>query len=405
MFTRNSVGGNISSANGVIKSLAKYGYNIDILTDDKIPNLDESDKIKIIYLPYIKLRTFFLKKIQNKILKKLISKVENSIFKFILLNKLKKILNFNIYDYCYIRASFHAHVVIEILKKHKIDLILEVNKPLSMSPYNNKNSEWPKNNNNILVTKSEKLQYDYAKLITVDSSLRARWITDFVGNYKDKILVNHNGVDVNLFRPLKKNQKVLSKLNFNNDDIVIGVASSFRWYNDISEMFEIINQSLKKNTNLKYLLVVGDKSRSEQILKLANNYNIYKSVKVLNQIPFKEMPQILSVCDIFLSHFNFYKKWPHNNSIKHLEYLAMGKPVVATKVGETNFAIEDNKNGFLCREGKIDEYVSSIHTLSKDQSLRKKFGSAGRSKAINELSWEANIDRIFDFISILDAKK
>ena len=169
-------------------------------------------------------------------------------------------------------------------------------------------------------------------------------------------------------------------------------------------MFEIINQSFKKNINLKYLLVVGDNNKAEKILKLINDYNIQKSVKVLKQIPFKEMPRIYSICDIYLSHFNFFKKWPHNNSIKHLEYLAMGKPVVATQVGEVNFAIENDKNGYLCKEGEIEEYVSAIKILSKDKSLRKKFGNAGRLKAINELSWEANIDRIFNFISYLDAK-
>lgn len=210
MFTRKPVGGNISSANGVIKSLAKYGYNIDILTDDNIPNLKESDKIKIIYLPYNKLRSFFLNKNKNKIIKKIISKIENFIFRFVLQNKVKQILNLNSYEYCYIRASFHAHVVLKVLKKNGIKLILEVNKPLSMSPYNNSDVEWPKNKKNVLITKSEKLQYDFAKVITVDSSLRARWITDFVGNYKDKILINHNGVDIDSFKPSKKNEEVLN---------------------------------------------------------------------------------------------------------------------------------------------------------------------------------------------------
>jgi glycosyltransferase involved in cell wall biosynthesis len=83
----------------------------------------------------------------------------------------------------------------------------------------------------------------------------------------------------------------------------------------------------------------------------------------------------------------------------------MGKPVVATKAGEVNFAVENKINGFLCKEGKIEDYVSALDTLLKDQSLRKSFGNAARSKAINELSWEANIDRIFNFISYLDTKK
>ena len=82
--------------------------------------------------------------------------------------------------------------------------ILEVNKPLSMSPFNNQlENNWPRSGSYINIPKSEKIQYDFADLISVDSSLRAKWIIDFVGShYKKKILINHNGVNTKLFKPI-----------------------------------------------------------------------------------------------------------------------------------------------------------------------------------------------------------
>jgi glycosyltransferase involved in cell wall biosynthesis len=120
-------------------------------------------------------------------------------------------------------------------------------------------------------------------------------------------------------------------------------------------------------------------------------------VKLHVEIPFNEMPEILNICDICVSHFNFHKKWPHNCSIKHMEYMASGKPVVATDVGEVNFAIENDINGFLCREGKVLDYVNAIDRLANNPNLRKKFGNAGRLKSETTLTWKSNLEKILFF--------
>jgi len=399
-FTRRSVGGNISSANGVIKSLVNLGYNVDILSDDKLPNLDEKIKrINYNFLPFIFFRSFFTK-ISIRFFGSIFQKIENLIFEKILLNRLGALLKNNEYEFCYVRASPHIFVIRKLVEIYKVRLIVEVNKPLSMTPYNKDNTlNWPKNNKEVFVSHREKILYDSACAITVDSNLRAKWITDFVGNYHKKIIINHNGVDTNIFKPSSKDYKLLNRLGFNSSDIVVGMASSFRWYNDLDELFQIIKLSLDKNIRIKFLLISADKKKANEIDLLINRFNLSKFVKLKIAIPFNNMPNFLNLCDICLSHFNFHSKWPHNCSIKHLEYLALAKPVVATDVGEVNFAIENKINGFLCEEGQINQYVDSIDLLANNANIRKKFGLAGRNKAKSLLTWDQNIKRILDFIS------
>lgn len=406
MYTRRSVGGNISSANGVIKSFHNYGYETHVLSDDILPSLDnELKEVKFFSLPLSSFRLLFTKISLGKLLNRVFKKIENYIFEKMILIKLKQLLRNNFYEYGYVRASPHVHILKELIQKYDIKLIVEVNKPLSMGPYNNEDTvKWPENKKNVFVPLVEKIQYDIAKVITVDSSLRAKWILDFVGDYKNKILINHNGVDTNSFKPDIRDQEILDSLKLEPSNIIIGMASSFRWYNDLRELFKIIIKSLKGNNNLRFLLISGDRKKAEYIQSFIDKNKLAKFVKLNIEIPFNEMPKILNICDIFLSHFNFHKKWPHNCSIKHLEYLALAKPVVATDVGEVNFAIEDNTNGFLCKEGQVDEYVKAINRLSKDPILRKKLGLAGRNKAILELTWDKNFQRIIKFISSLDIK-
>ena len=85
----------------------------------------------------------------------------------------------------------------EISQKNKIPLVLEVNKPLSMGPYNQQNGPaWPKSKSDVTVNENERIQYEVASVITVDSPLRGKWITRFVDiKYGDKMVINPNAVN------------------------------------------------------------------------------------------------------------------------------------------------------------------------------------------------------------------
>lgn len=400
-FSRQSVGGNISSASGVINGFRSKGYYVDIVTDSKIPTLESnSDDLTTIFYPYHFIRSRIPYKLKGFI-GRVFNKIDHTFFQFAMKTKISELIKVNDYDFCYMRVSYNGHAAASVINKAKLNLIVEVNKPLSMGPYNAKdNLKWPKNGEKVRVPESEIIQYDTAHLITVDSSVRARWITEFVGKkYQEKMLINPNGVNTEMFSPLASPNQFLDELEISNDDIVVGMASSFRWYNDIDELCKILNKVVLKIPNIKSLIIVGNKEKEIELRKKISKYGLESSSIILCQIPFNEMPAYLNRCDILLSHFNFHGKWPHNCSIKHLEYLSLGKPTVATDVGEVNFAIEHEVNGILCAEGDVEGFSNSIIRLANDSGLRKKLGSHGREKALQDLTWEANVDKILNFFN------
>ena len=406
-FSRISVGGNISSANGVINGFRSKGFHVDVVTDSRVPTLDEDCyNLKTIFYPY----RFFRKLIPtNKkgFIGRLFNKVDHLSFRFSMSKKVNQLIKENDYAFCYMRASYNGHAVVKHLNAANLDLIVEVNKPLSMGPFNNKdNLNWPTKGEHVSVPLSEIMQYDTAKVITVDSSVRAKWITEFVGKkYEKKIIVNYNGVNTDMFVPAEPDKEIVKDLQLSKQDIVVGMASSFRWYNDIDELCLILSKSAKQSEKLKFLIIVGDKGKENELNKKIDEYKIKEKTTILCQIPFKKMPLILNCCDILISHFNFHGKWPHNCSIKHLEYLSIGKPTVATNVGEVNFAIEHGVNGLLCKEGDVEQFSSSIIRMANDFNFRSNLGKEGRTKAINELTWEANISRILEFYEKNKVKK
>ena len=62
-----------------------------------------------------------------------------------------------------------------------------------------------------------------------------------------------------------------------NDNILVGMASSFRWYNDEKELCEIINTTIKENIKIQFLLIIGDKRRVKPIKNLISKRKLEKN--------------------------------------------------------------------------------------------------------------------------------
>ena len=113
------------------------------------------------------------------------------------------------------------------------------------------------------------------------------------------------------------------------------------------------------------------------------------------------MPLILNCCDILISHFNFHGKWPHNCSIKHLEYLSVGKPTVATDVGEVNFAIEHGVNGQLAPYGDKEQLANHLHQILSDDEFSSSLAQRARQYVYDRFSGQRMADEYIDLYKIM----
>jgi glycosyltransferase involved in cell wall biosynthesis len=77
---------------------------------------------------------------------------------------------------------------------------------------------------------------------------------------------------------------------------------------------------------------------------------------------------------------------------KLIQYMACGKPVVASPVGANREIVEHGVDGFLaCNE---DEWLASLRTLIADPALRRHMGMAARKKVVRSYSLQSQIDRL-----------
>lgn len=83
-----------------------------------------------------------------------------------------------------------------------------------------------------------------------------------------------------------------------------------------------------------------------------------------------------------------------SNSI--LEYMALRKPVIATRGGGTSEIVRDGVSGFLVNPSDPVELSGEIEKLLSDAQLREKMGSAGEKRVREEFTMEQMVNKYIE---------
>ena len=81
---------------------------------------------------------------------------------------------------------------------------------------------------------------------------------------------------------------------------------------------------------------------------------------------------------------------------KLIQYMACGKPVVASPVGENNVIVTAGVNGLLA--GSCKEWVDQIDLLYRDPALRFRLGAAGRKMVEEHFSLQVTAPRLAEML-------
>lgn len=81
---------------------------------------------------------------------------------------------------------------------------------------------------------------------------------------------------------------------------------------------------------------------------------------------------------------------------KLIQYMACGRPVVASPVGANLKIVEDGVSGFLA--ATPSEWVRALTALREDRLLRERMGRAGRRRVETEFSLQVTAPRLVDLL-------
>ena len=233
------------------------------------------------------------------------------------------------------------------------------------------------------------------KMVTVSDAIR-RDILKYDKVSPSKIMVLHNGVDTERFKPGTNPRDVRKQFALSKDDVVLCFVGRLVPSKGLHYLIEAV-ALLKKDYPVK-LLIVGDGSLMEGLKKIAKDTGLEESV-IFTGLR-RDITDILSSIDIFVLS-SIKEGFP--NSL--LEAMAMGKPIVATAVGGIPEVIVHGSNGLLVQAEDREGLADAIKTVIDDPHLAKNMGIAARDFIESSYSIKATVRRWEELYRELLSKK
>jgi glycosyltransferase involved in cell wall biosynthesis len=210
----------------------------------------------------------------------------------------------------------------------------------------------------------------------------------------DKIVVFPNCVDVNLYRPYpEKRHEIRASFGLSDQPVVIYVGNFYRWH-DVATLLEAFVQVLSTYPDT-ILLLIGDGETRQDMEKLSSDLQIEHAVKFTGRLPHTEIPYLVSAADVAVSPYPKMKDAWWGSSMKLFEYMASGRAIVASNIGEqVSEVIQNGSNGLLVEPEDASALASAVITLIHDPSLRSQLGQRAREDVVLKYSWEQYISRL-----------
>jgi len=309
-------------------------------------------------------------------------------------------------DFIYHRFTGYTFFVAKIAKVFNIPLILEFN---SFDSWKILNWEASRNlmkriiQKKILLKIVQKIEYYNLKkaslIITVSEPLKKDLIN--IGISHKKVMVNYNGVDTIKFDPLisesEKCKQIKKELSIDSCKVVIGFSGTFGLWHGIPQLTEAIDIILKNKLshNVQFLIIgSGGELKTVMEQKLSN----YKNIIFKGLVSYDQIQYFLGVCDILVSPhcMMLENKEFFGSPTKVFEYMAMGKGIVASNIGQIGRILEDNKTAILVEPGNVRQLVKAILRLVNDKDLRLKLGRNARIIVLKRYTWDRNIKRLIN---------
>jgi glycosyltransferase involved in cell wall biosynthesis len=191
----------------------------------------------------------------------------------------------------------------------------------------------------------------------------------------DKISVVRNSVDLNLFSPqngLGTRQKMRKKWDLPAGALIVGGVGRLEQQKNFSLFLEVAAEVSAQLPQAMF--VIAGEGRDRSLLEdLSRKLGIEKKVRFPGFV--KEMPEFYQSLDLLLLTSDF-----EGTPLTVLEALAMGLPVVASKVDGSAEILEDGNDAFLVPPKDKELFVHKVCQLLADRDLAQRMALTGQKK-------------------------
>ncbi|MEL6820475.1 MAG: glycosyltransferase family 4 protein [Calditrichota bacterium] len=225
-----------------------------------------------------------------------------------------------------------------------------------------------------------------SRLIVHSDYIRNKLLATFNINPSKVFVVPHGNFDMYIPDKPPTIQEARQNLELPQNATIALCFGHIREYKGIDALISAFEIAAKDNSDL-YLVVAGS-ARTEALKKryadqIANSAVSDRIRYRPEFIPNEAVADYLTSADIITLP---YRAIDHSG-IVHLAY-SFGKPVLATRVGDFDEAIEHGKSGMIVDPDNVDVLAKELLDMSKSKSSLKEMGEYARMLNETKYSWQ-----------------
>jgi glycosyltransferase involved in cell wall biosynthesis len=154
-----------------------------------------------------------------------------------------------------------------------------------------------------------------------------------------------------------------------------------------------------------HLLIIGDnKKHDKKLEKRCESLGIKDKVTFTGALDYNDVPDKLRQTDVLVAPYpkidGFYF-----SSLKVFEYMAAGKAIVASSIGQLSRILTHEKTSLLVPPGDAAALGKALIRLKNDPGLRKRLGEWAQIEARRRHTWSQRADTILEIAEKLKAGK
>jgi L-malate glycosyltransferase len=139
------------------------------------------------------------------------------------------------------------------------------------------------------------------------------------------------------------------------------------------------------------LILLGGGSQGGRIRQILMKGGVLERVHFGGQVSQADLPRWYHMADLYISPSHV-----DGSSVSLMEALASGLPCLVSDIPGNREWIEDGVNGWLFRDGGVDDLAAKISSAIESRKSFKKIGESARRTAEEKADWEKNFGKLLE---------
>ncbi|MGW3150757.1 glycosyltransferase family 4 protein [Streptomyces sp. NPDC001177] len=184
-------------------------------------------------------------------------------------------------------------------------------------------------------------------------------------------------------------------------EVRLGWVGGFGSYHGV----DIAVESLRHLPEHVVLKLIGDGPEREACAKRAADLGVHDRISWTGALPRQKALAELSDCDILVSPH----RWVGNGSffgspVKLFEYMALGRPIVASRLEQIGEILEDGVTAALCDPGDPEDLARGIAGVLARPDRGASLGVKARQEALQRHTWDQRAEQILSRLPLWEPR-